>query len=304
MILRVQVNEIASYNEDVVFLVVPDESEFSCCVPIVIGTCTLGRIINVIKESEMERLSTPWTMVRVFCLPSRQGTVVEDLGAAGEGPVEEGATALESPTGWDLDKPVFMKENVRLGPFQTQILECKVTPLIGESAQVMVMPLKVGESQPGGAWPLPLRLHVLHTFTRLKMSSSKMSVVVQNTSESPIFLNKGVQLAWVVSASPVLPMEFPSKMEATLSAHVRLYPWQEKLLEKLNLDGLSHWTPQNAAAAEDLILAFHDIFALEGNKLGCTSTIEHEICITDSKPFKERFRHIPPLLLEEMQASP
>ena len=48
-----------------------------------------------------------------------------------------------------------MKENIRLGPFQTQILECKVKPLIGESAQVMVMPLKVGESEPGGAWPLP-----------------------------------------------------------------------------------------------------------------------------------------------------
>ena len=29
VILRVQVNEITSYNEDVVFLVVPDESEFS-----------------------------------------------------------------------------------------------------------------------------------------------------------------------------------------------------------------------------------------------------------------------------------
>ena len=61
---------------------------------------------------------------------------------------------------------------------------------------------------------------------------------------------------------------------------------QEKLLEKLNLDGLSNWTPQNAAAAQDFVLAFHDIFALEGNKLDCTSVVEHEICITDSEPFK------------------
>ena len=69
-ILRVQVNEMAGYNEDMVFLVVPDELEFSQCVPIVIGTCTLGRIINVIKESKMDRLLTPWAMVRAFCLLS------------------------------------------------------------------------------------------------------------------------------------------------------------------------------------------------------------------------------------------
>ena len=45
-----------------------------------------------------------------------------------------------------------------------------------------------------------------------------------------------------------------------------------------------HW---NAATAWDLTLAFHDIFALEGNELGCTSAIEHEIHITDSESFKE-----------------
>ena len=78
---------------------------------------------------------------------------------------------------------------------------------------------------------------------------------------------------------------------------------QTKLLEKLNLDGLSNWTPQNAIAAWDLVLAFHDIFALEGSKLGCTSAVEHEICITDREPFKDQFRCIPPPLLEEVCAS-
>ena len=86
-----------------------------------IGTCTLGRIINVIKESEMDRLSTPWAMVRASHLLSQWGTVVEDPGTTGDGPAEEGATAPEPPTGQDLDEPVFVKENVRLGLFQTQI---------------------------------------------------------------------------------------------------------------------------------------------------------------------------------------
>ena len=109
VILRVQVNEITSYHEEVVFLVVPDESEFSWYVPIVIGTCTLGRIVNVIKKSEMDRLSNPSAMVRASHLLSWWGTVAEDLGATNDGPMEEGAAALEPPMGQDLDEPVFVK---------------------------------------------------------------------------------------------------------------------------------------------------------------------------------------------------
>ena len=60
VILRVQVSKIAGYDEDIIFLVVPDESEFSRHIPLVIGTCKLARIINVIKKSELDRLSTPW----------------------------------------------------------------------------------------------------------------------------------------------------------------------------------------------------------------------------------------------------
>ena len=78
---------------------------------------------------------------------------------------------------------------------------------------------------------------------------------------------------------------------------------QEKLLEKLNLDGLAHWSPENAVAARELVLAYHDVFTLESNELGCTSTIEHEIHIENEEPFKEWFRCIPPPLLEEVHAS-
>ena len=61
-----------------------------------------------------------------------------------------------------------MKENVKLGPFKTQILECRVKPLIGESAHVMVMPLRAGVAQSEGAQPLLSGIHVLHMYTRLK----------------------------------------------------------------------------------------------------------------------------------------
>ena len=78
---------------------------------------------------------------------------------------------------------------------------------------------------------------------------------------------------------------------------------QEKLLEKLNLDRLAHWFPRNAAAAKELVLAYHDVFVLESNELGCTSAIKYEICIENSESFKEWFRCIPPPLLEEVCTS-
>ena len=64
---------------------------------------------------------------------------------------------------------------------------------------------------------------------------------------------------------------------------------QGKFLEKLNLNGLAHWSPENAAAVRELVLAYHDVFALESNELGCTSAIEHEIHTEHSEPLKECF---------------
>ena len=82
-------------------------------------------------------------------------------------------------------------------------------------------------------------------------------------------------------------------MEAALSVESRpkflsMAVRQEKLLEKLNLDGLAHWSLENVAVARELLLAYH-VFALESNELGCTSAIKHEIRIENSKPFKEQF---------------
>ena len=70
VILHVQVWEIVAYDEDVVFLVVSNESEFGQRIPLVIGTCTICRIINVIRESEIDHLSMPWATARMVQLLS------------------------------------------------------------------------------------------------------------------------------------------------------------------------------------------------------------------------------------------
>ena len=174
-------------------------------------------------------------------------------------PASEGAeTPLEGASGGSpegsIDELVTVWESVHLGPFQTEIIEGWVKPLLRSTSCVMITPLKA-EGQPRETKLLPLGLHVLHAYTRLKNSSRKVSLVVRNMSDSQIFLKKGMLVAKVVSASLVLPAELSPEMEATLGEEPRLEPLlvaarQEKLLEKLNLDRLAHWSPENAVAGE------------------------------------------------------
>ena len=125
-------------------------------------------------------------------------------------------------------------------------------------------------------------------------------------TDNAIFLKKGMWVVHVVSVMLAPPEEAPSEQaEGTqaLKEWMTVQERQEKLLEKLNLDGLSEWSPRNAAIVRELLLSYHDTFALKSDELGCTSTIKHEIQLNDDEPFKEHFRCIPPPLLEEVHAS-
>ena len=92
---------------------------------------------------------------------------------------------------------------------------------------------------------------------------------------------------------PGLVSEGATALEA-IAEPLSMAERQVKLLDKLDLSGLKNWAPRNAEVAEQLVLSYHSIFVLEKNQFGCTSTVEHEIHIIDSEPFKERFRRIPP----------
>ena len=69
------------------------------------------------------------------------------------------------------------------------------------------------------------------------------------------------------STLPVPPAELSPEVQAALGKEMQLEPLlvaarQEKLLGKLNLDGLSSWTPGNAAVARELVLTFHDVLII------------------------------------------
>ena len=220
VILRVQVRDVAGYDKDAVFLVVPDESDFARRVPLVVGTCTISRLINVIYESEIDSLATPWSTMRVARLLSCR------LGMAN--PTSEGAeTPGEGASGGSpersIDELVTVWESVCLGPFQTEIIEGWVKPLLGSTLYVMITPLKA-KGQPWETKLLPLGLHVLHAYARLKNGSRRVALVVRNVSDSQIFLKKGVPVVQVISALLVPPAELSPELEAALGEEPRPEP--------------------------------------------------------------------------------
>ena len=62
---RAQVPKISGFDEDHIFLVIPDNSNFASQVPIILGIVVLWGILNVIKESELDNLSVPWVQTRL-----------------------------------------------------------------------------------------------------------------------------------------------------------------------------------------------------------------------------------------------
>ena len=60
VIIQVQVGGVQGYDKDQIALVIPDLSNFAAQIPVILGTPTIGQVINVIKEAEIDALAMPW----------------------------------------------------------------------------------------------------------------------------------------------------------------------------------------------------------------------------------------------------
>ena len=77
-----------------------------------------------------------------------------------------------------MDEVIKMKDNVRVGPFQAEILKGRVTQAPAQDAHVMVVPIRHADMVCGKARPLPPGLQVLHVYTMLTAGSKQVLIVV------------------------------------------------------------------------------------------------------------------------------
>ena len=173
---------------------------------------------------------------------------------------------------------------------------------MGEHLNVMVQALydQDGTLLPG--------LTMQNTYIELRKGSKKAVVVVQNHTAYPQTLWKKMPVARAIPVQLLMEAPEPGSLPipdeecSDLSApKLTIRQRHGKLFDELDLSGLDLWAPELADKAYQLLAKYHDIFSLDPVELGCTHLTEHTIKVTDDTPFKECFRQIPPLMVEEVR---
>ena len=279
MVIWVQVDGVWGYDEDQIALVIPDLSNFAPRVPVILGTSTIGQVVKLMREVEMDALAMPWADARAAHLLAVQRMTPMEVG-----------DSQEERYDTDNDNPLMYTQKAEtLQPFCSHIIPIKTVKAYSrECINVMVQALctQDGTLLPG--------LNVQNTYTELRKGSKKAFVVVQNNTTYPHTLQKKTLMARAV---PTLPMPEPPESKSlqdiddtypdpqTLKLMVRQR--HGKLFDELDLSSLNSWAPELADAACQLLTEYHDVFSLDPAELGCTHSTEHTIKVTDDIPFKE-----------------
>ena len=337
VLIRLKVDEVSGYNEDQIALVVPDNSEFAKRVPLIIGTPTLNRIINVMKESELDKLSTPWAYTRkaVALAQTRSNKVTLNP------EITSRVTTTNNKDILDLDEEAVTRETIYIPPLSALHVKLKLkTQLQGYKANVHVSSLDdMSHLKPG--------IVVEDSYNVLRPGSDVILTCIRNNSGEFVSIEPHQPVARVTLANEepatllrreaLDNLEYESGYASMSDEEVesadedveeechdlpsrstqaqppdtektqttpKLTPEERKanLMSRLDLSGLDKWNKGTAKKAKDLLKEFHDIFSLETLELGETKVAEHEIRLTDEAPFKERFRRIPPPLVDEVRA--
>ena len=189
MVIHVQVDGVQGYDENQIALVILDPSNFTARVLVILGTPTIGQVVNVMKEVEMDALVTPWANARVAHL----------LSVCRMMPMEVGDGQKETFDTNDDDQLMYTQNAEIIEPFSSHIIPVKTGRVyIGEHINVMVQALLTQDGS------LPQGLTVQNTYTKPRKGSKKAVVVVCNKTTYLQTLCKKTPVARVVAALPVL----------------------------------------------------------------------------------------------------
>ena len=258
---------------------------------VILGTPTLYRVMEVIKESEISKLAVPWTSSRVSWL------MRDILAKLGQAVVNDIANKPIVPL--HVDEVVRVASKCKVPPFGHKAIHGKVN-LILHGYRMNVMTHGLEKWSPS----LPLGMDVQTVYATLAEGSNRVIVVLRNNTQDWLEIKKGVPIARMVAANEVpkvtnLFSTEQTKEQSTLTETER----QDLLLEKLDLLGLEAWPQEQAEKAHSLLKEYHDIFSLEKRDMGHINATKHKIVLKDpdTPPFKECFHRIPPPQLDEVR---
>ena len=239
VMMNAKVPGVAGYDEDQIAIVMNDPGMTKW--PVILGTPTLYRVMEVIKESEISKLAVPWASSRVSLL---MRDVVAKLGQV---VVNDIANKPIAPL--HVDEVVRVASKCTVPPFGHKAIHGKVN-LILHGYKMNVMTHGLEKRSPS----LPLGIDVQTVYATLADGSNRITVVLRNNTRDWLEIKKGVPVTRMVTANKVpkvtnLFSAEPKKEQPTLSESER----QDLLLEKLDLSGLEAWPQEQAEQARSLL---------------------------------------------------
>ena len=194
VMIQVQIPYAPSYDEDQVALIVEDPSLFSQRCPMILGTPTIFRAVEVMKESEMNHVELAWQHAKAGYEYTHFLMNVEEYPEDCSFPTNTGKNPVE------LDEKLLLKKKQVLLPFSNTMVHCKTqaTQMHGYKLHVMThAPYLEDKSS------LPNGVYILKTYTELKDGSQNVSVVLWNLTSRTIHLIPGRCVPQIAAANEV-----------------------------------------------------------------------------------------------------
>ena len=171
-LMRVQIEDMPHYDEQQVIFVLDDPSGFSARIPVILGTPTINRVVQTMKEMEMHSTPMEWQTARVAYewaqgFQFRRASLGERL--------KFPTNTAEDPL--DLDEKVLLADKCMIPGFQSVIAHGRTqkTMMMGHRLNVMTQaPYSDDKAD------LPNGLYIMRTYTELKDGSRSVSIVLRN----------------------------------------------------------------------------------------------------------------------------
>ena len=162
VMIWVQVDGVQDYDEDQIALVIPDLSNFAAWIPVIFGTPTIGCIINVMKEAEVDALVMLWVNARVAHLLSVHRMMTVEVG-----------DGLKKELGPDsYDQLMYTQNAETIEPSSSCVMTVKAgRAYMGEHINVMVQALQTKDGS------LLQGLTVQNMYIELRQGSKKAVMV-------------------------------------------------------------------------------------------------------------------------------
>ena len=171
-LMRVQIKDMPHYDEQQVVFVLDDPSGFSTRIPVILGTPTINRVVQTMKETEMHSTPTEWQTARVTYewvqgFQFRRASLGERLRFP--------TNTAEDPL--DLDEKVLLADKCTIPGFQSVVAHgcTQRTMMMGHRLNVM-MQVPYSDDRAD----LRNGLCIMRMYTELKDGSRSVSIVLQN----------------------------------------------------------------------------------------------------------------------------